>query len=49
MAKPIRLVLELKGDDARRFKAYADNPAIMPRGAELLKKAATAAKKRGII
>jgi hypothetical protein len=49
MAKPIRLGLELKGEDARRFKEYAENPTITPRGAELLKKAAAAAKKKGII
>ena len=49
MAKPIRLGLELKGDDARKFNEYAENPTITPNGAELLKKAAAVAKKRGII
>ncbi|WP_424357111.1 hypothetical protein [Methanocella sp. MCL-LM] len=49
MAKSIRLVLELKGEDARQFLEYAENPTITPEGAELLKKATEAAKKRGLI
>ena len=47
-AKPIPLVLELKGEDVRQFLDYMENPTITPEGAELLKKAAEIAKKRGL-
>lgn len=38
--KPINLCMELRGDDARDFNIYMNNPTdITPKGREMLKKA----------
>jgi hypothetical protein len=45
MAKPIEIGLELRGQDARRFHKYMEEPTITEEGRELIREALRRASK----